>query len=234
MTLPIVRERFGISAQNWLAVSGQFLGLDLTGRYVEYRQLSRVRAQSIIATLPNYLIPQPDIDRLLRTAKCRNVALCLTEPEHGSHPLTDADLAEYDCGIAYFATHRAEFRKNLRRIQFSLAQNPSDRYTPVDNPGEGHMEFNPSNRDCRGLLRALLAAREAKLTAKLSVYDPIVYAAAIKTLGFQATEYLNFYFYESGVAPDAETESRVVDYLRDLEYAECVTESKPYPPCRSE
>lgn len=211
----------------WLLSLEDRCDLPLVERYEQWLKLSdmtrRTNGVSNRNSLPagiseakDFIVKQTDIDKFVR-----DMDLYAPRPDYRPY-IGRKNLTLYDCGVAYYLTHRSEVYSIIKRIKFQLDKDPTDRYTPEPNPGMGHVDYDSSKSTDQMLTIAFLDKTHNKLIKKRHDYDEVVIAIAIKTLGLAARPLLDtaiFGQYTSNYS--TEDEQKVREALEALEYNQC-------------
>jgi hypothetical protein len=208
----------------WLLSLEDLCGLPLVQRYEQWLKISeaagmkgdgghRFDLPAGVSGAKDFIIKQSDIDRFLK-----EMDLYAPRPDYRRYA-GRRDLTFYDCGVAYYLTHRNEVNSMIKRIKMQLDMDPTDRYTP-DN--DVHTEFDTSKVTEQMLQIAYLDKTHKKLIHKRHDYDQVVIAIAIKTLGLAAIPVIDNLVFGQYISDyNTDNEQQVREALEALEYQQC-------------
>lgn len=215
------------------------VGTNLSKRYEEWLSIMdaahanyRREAPEGLSDCVSYLIKKSDIEKWIATEDLYSV-----RPDYRYYYRKEA-LAEYDCGIAYYFTHRFEFKSNIIRCENILAIDPADRFAGTKNSYEDiHIPFSPELQTARMVVDAKLPHNTERLRHKAVVYDKIICYVAIQTLGLEAMPLINEVIFDkrSKYGDLTEVKKVVESALKKIEIEQCKrkgiewTDKKPDP-----
>lgn len=199
-------------------------GTELTKRYTEWLSIMDAAQVSYRKDIPagindcvSYLVKKSDIEEWIET-----------EDLYAPRPYrqlcrTNEDLADYDCGIAYYFKYRIEVKSRIRKIQEHLDTDPGDRYAGTKNPYEDiHIPFSPELQTARMVIDAKLPVTLDKLRHKMNVYDRIITCVAIQTLGLESAPVLDEFLFDQLKGKDLSQVKRIIEgALKKLEHEQC-------------
>lgn len=201
-------------------------GTELARRYREWLSImdaahvsSRREIPAGISDCVSYLVKKSDMEQWIDTEE-----LYAERPDHKLY-ISKEDLAEYNCGIAYYFKHRGEVKSIVRRSERIIETDPADRFAGTKNPYEhGHTEFSPERQTARMVVDAMLPQNTERLKHKMSVYDRIIVNVAIQTLSMEAIPVLDEVLFDqyNGKNDQTETKKIVESALKRIEHEQCM------------
>jgi hypothetical protein len=200
-------------------------GTNLATRYREWLEIMDATHASYRREVPkgisdcvSYLVKKSDVERWLETED-----LYAERPDYKLYR-SQEDLAEYNCGIAYYFTRRSEVKSIIRRSDKILNTAPEDRFAGTKNPYEHlHIEFSPERQTARMVVDAKLPQNTEMLRHKMSIYDRIIVSVAIQTLGMEAMPVLDEVLFEKYDSKGnlQDVKKLVENALKHLEHEQC-------------
>lgn len=215
------------------------VGTDFVKRYNEWLSIMEAAQVNYRKEIPagisdcvSYLVKKSDIEKWIATED-----LYAERPDYRFYYKKE-DLAEYNCGLAYYFTHKNEVISRIRKSEEFLNMDPADKYAPTKNPYENiHIPFSPELQTARMIVDAKLPVNTAMLRHKAIVYDKISVCVSIQTLGIEAIPVIDDRIFDEqqGKAELTEQIKLVESALKKIEIEQCRrrgiewTDKKPEP-----
>lgn len=191
--------------QEWLGI--------MDAAHVSYRR----EIPAGISDCVNFLVKREDIEEWLDAEDLYSPA------PPNRYIIHNEDLADYDCGIAYFFQHKNEVKSRIKRLENILNTDPGDRYAGSKNPYDDvHIEFSPERQTARMVVDAKLPVTLEKLRHKRIVYNRIITYVTVQSLGLDAMKVLDEFLFDTQCGKDISQIKKIVEgKLKWLEHEQC-------------